>query len=575
MIRPLLRHAAILALAGGLAACSDEQLAVTNPNSGDTKRVLGTPLDAENLLGTYYKRWSSGVYGSTTDLVGMANMYSLMNYSSLANSSQNSHAPFSGAANANTPGNVASGEQFRLYSILGEVNRVAASFLTQMSKNGLTLGSTNRDNRARAFAEFLNGMSIGYVALMYDSLSVVSEGQSPEDPGMLIGYKAAHDSSMAAFQRAMDATNKDGAGSDGFPFPSTWIPAASGTVDRPVPTSWTKPEFIRLIRSYRARIRANMPRTPAEGATVDWDAVIADAQNGFTADHLITTSTTSGPGNAWVSQYQPPASTWHQMPPFYIGMADTSGSYAAWIAQPLAERGSGNTVYHMVTPDRRFPQGVSRTDQQTDFPLTQCQPASTICKRYFVNRQTADRTEGLGWGWSEYEFARFYSWARSGDGTAQNGNLIFMTKAELDMLQAEGLYRKKQFAAAGALVNVTRVRNGLPAITVFDETTPVPGSATQCIPKIPVAPSYKTLGCGNLWEALKYEKRIETAYTHYSPWYLDERRWGDLPEGTPLFWATPYQDMQARGKSLSEIYGAGPGAGNAPNSVSGKSTYGW
>ena len=48
MIRPLLRHAAILALAGGLAACSDEQLAVTNPNSGDTKRVLGTPLDAEN-----------------------------------------------------------------------------------------------------------------------------------------------------------------------------------------------------------------------------------------------------------------------------------------------------------------------------------------------------------------------------------------------------------------------------------------------------------------------------------------------------------------------------------------------
>jgi hypothetical protein len=192
-----------------------------------------------------------------------------------------------------------------------------------------------------------------------------------------------------------------------------------------------------------------------------------------------------------------------------------------------------------------------------------------------VNRQTADRTEGLGWGWSEYEFARFYSWARSGDGTAQNGNLIFMTKAELDMLQAEGLYRKKQFAAAGALVNVTRVRNGLPAITVFDETTPVPGSATQCIPKIPVAPSYKTLGCGNLWEALKYEKRIETAYTHYSPWYLDERRWGDLPEGTPLFWATPYQDMQARGKLLSEIYGAGPGAGNAPNSVSGKSTYGW
>src|SRR5262245_46341461 len=187
MIRPLLRHAAILALTGGLAACSDQQLEVTNPNSGDTKRVLGTPNDAENLLGTYYKRWSSGVYGSTTDLVGMANMFSLVNYSSLANSSQNSHAPFSGAANTNTPGNVASGEQFRLYSYMGEVNRVASSFLTQMSKNGLTLGSTNRDQRARAFAEFLNAMAMGYAALMHDSISIVAEGQLAEDAGVLIG----------------------------------------------------------------------------------------------------------------------------------------------------------------------------------------------------------------------------------------------------------------------------------------------------------------------------------------------------------------------------------------------------
>ena len=32
-------------------------------------------------------------------------------------------------------------------------------------------------------------------------------------------------------------------------------------------------------------------------------------------------------------------------------------------------------------------------------------------------------------------------------------------------------------------------------------------------------------------------------------WYLDSRGWGDLPEGTALFWAVPYQELQSRGLS--------------------------
>ncbi len=87
---------------------------------------------------------------------------------------------------------------------------------------------------------------------------------------------------------------------------------------------------------------------------------------------------------------------------------------------------------------------------------------------------------------------------------------------------------------------------------------------------------FTKVGCGNLWEALKYEKRIETAYTQYAPWYLDMRGWGDLPKDTPLFWAVPYQDLQARGRPISAIYGAGIGVGNAPNSAAvGPTTYGW
>jgi len=295
MIRKLIPFAALASVMAA-GACSDSSLAFQNPNSGDTKRVLGSPADAENLLGSYFKRWVVGMYGSTGDLQGMANIFALENMSSLANNCQNSHYPFGTAVNYNQPsGNVCTGENQRLYAILGEVNRVATSFLSAQAA-GLTLGSAARDNRDAAFAEFLNGIAIGSVALWYDSLGVVSTGMSTQDAGKLIGYKAAGDSALVHLQNAIDLANKSNTSSDGFPIPATWMPG---------PLSYSQAEFIKLVRTYRARIRANLARTPAERGAVDWASVIADAQNGITADEDVTSSTTAGPSmSGWRSQYE-------------------------------------------------------------------------------------------------------------------------------------------------------------------------------------------------------------------------------------------------------------------------------
>jgi hypothetical protein len=78
-----------------------------------------------------------------------------------------------------------------------------------------------------------------------------------------------------------------------------------------------------------------------------------------------------------------------------------------------------------------------------------------------------------------------------------------------------------------------------------------------------------------MFEAMKWEKRMEESFVQFGAWFLDGRGWGDLPETTALFWAVPYQDLQARGYGIGAIYGAGLGAGNAAASVAGKSTYGW
>jgi len=554
------RYVPLLAAAGLAAAFGCNQLEVTNPNNPDAERALATAGDAENLMASYYKRWHDGIYRTLGNFEGMANIMSFQNYSDLANNCQNARFPFSGAYNLNTIGNVCAGEQARVYQVEQEVARVASTLLRRMD-DGLTLGTPGRNARFRAMGEFLRGVSLGYTALFYDSAAVVSPSTDPQEAGELSSYTVVMDSAYVALQRAIDAANTPGFVS----LDATWIPS---------PTSFTGADFVRLIRSYRARLRANVARNPTERAAVNWDLVIADAQNGITADHLNVTNATNGPFRTWVAQYDPPAGLWHQMPPWIIGMGDVSGSYAAWIATPVGARGAGNNAFFMVTPDRRFPQGNTRGEQQADFAMTSCEKAAQVCKRYFANRIGNDQFNSLGWGWSNYDFVRFHSWARAGDaGSGATGAITFMTKAEIDMLEAEGHIRKGNFGAAATLINKTRVPNGLPALTDLNNTSPVPGGA-NCVPKVPVAP-YTIVACGNMLEAMKWEKRIETAYTHFAAWYLDSRGWGDLAEGTPLFWAVPYQDLQARGFLPNEIYSAGAGVGTAPNSAAAKGTYGW
>jgi hypothetical protein len=576
MLRNLIRCGA-LAGALGLGAC---ELVVTNPNNPETKRVLASPADVESLLGTEFLRFHTAMYGSTGNQWGMAAVQAFEDFSSLSNNCLGQRVGIPRAANDNQAGNGCNGEQSRVYNIEHEVMRITTSILNKFSDPTFNLGppgTTARNQRAQAFAHFVRGLAMGYLALFYDSSAIVTPDLGPEDGGTLVVYNEVMDSALANLQKAIDYATAPASGpsSDGFPFPSTWLPS---------PTTWTAANFVQIIRTYRARLRANVARTPTERAAVDWAAVVADAQNGITADHNLTTNSSSGPFNSWVAQFMS-FTTWHQMTPFVIGMADGSdGAYQAWLQLPLNDRGNGAETFFMTTPDTRFPQGATRTAQQADFAISSCSTANTICKRYFVNRPTGnDLKSGPSWGYSNYDHVRFYQWSTAAASTARNGPFPFFTLAELDLLQAEGQYRLGNFAAAGALINKSRTRvgtatvpgGGLPAITVFDQTTPVPGGAS-CVPKYPGGPSFNTVACGTLWEALKYEKRIETAYTHFAAWFLDMRGWGDLPEGTGTDWAVPYQDLQARTTpgNVHLIYSTGgSGAGNTHTAA--KGTYGW
>lgn len=565
MLRNILRYAALAGVIG-VSACD---LAVENPVSPPTEKVLASPDDTESLLGSYYRRWHAGMYGSGTNVWLMSTVMSFESYSSLNNFCMNERVGFPRAPNNNAISNSCAAEQSRVYFYMEEVVRVASNILGSLNDESFQAAATGAGwtpgqiPRAKAFAEFLRGLALGYLALTYHEAAVVSVGQAGDDPGQLARYDVVADSAFVAFENALSHASAAQTAEAAISIPQEWIPTTN---------TLNMANFARLIRSYRARIRANVARTPAERANdVNWAEVIADATAGIQVDHDNITDRTAGPfdeGVRLLNAY----GLWHQMPPFIIGMADTSTSYPNWIAEPIETRGSA-TLFHLSTPDQRFPQGTSRAAQQADFRVEDCQPlADGGCPRYVRNRP-ANRDLAASWGSSEYDFVRFYPWAYLGDGSSPRvGPMIFFTKAELDLLEAEGQLRAGNFARAATLINRTRVANGgLNAVSPTAAGTPLIPTH-PCVPRVPVNASPNgggTTQCGDLMEALKYEKRLETSQTHFMAWFIEGRGWGDLPQGTPVDWATPYQDLQAR---RLDIYSSGSGMRVEP---AGTSTYGW
>jgi hypothetical protein len=85
------------------------------------------------------------------------------------------------------------------------------------------------------------------------------------------------------------------------------------------------------------------------------------------------------------------------------------------------------------------------------------------------------------------------------------------------------------------------------------------------------ARAYIATKCGDMLEAMKWEKRMESAYAGYGIWYFDGRGWGDLPEGTPIHWPVPWQEKDARVEPFTPVLGGVGRPGGSPAST----TYGF
>lgn len=574
-MRKLVRVVTVVGAAAGVVVACSDPLSVKNKQNPGTDQVLKRASDVEQLLGTGYNTVHQGTLGTTVVVSGAGGndnvqtqlqVLALENYSTLANFGMGPRGGLPRNAIQNYRNNPVAAGNFRDFSVLQRAARSAADGIAKFNDPTFTTTDPARDLRARAFGYFVLGTALGNAALVYDSVAIVT----PETPFAEVTPLAGYDDAMKAALLYLDTAIVIGTKAEAataFPLPSGWVNG----------NSLSQANFARLVRSYRARFRAGVARTPAERKAADWTQIIADAENGITADLNINMDPNAGWSMAWPIQHYLYGS-WHMMTPLIIGMADTTNAFATWLPQPLGSK----TPFLIRTPDRRFPPGDTRGAQNTGSGGT----ANAVVPpngQYLRNRSAGDDVFDGSWGNSFYDFVRFRDFFNK----SRIGPYPVMTKAEMDLLAAEGYLYKNNFAAAAALIDVYRVRNSLPPVAgITDLTTPVPGAvyttdattgkavlgaavpgASNCVPRVPVGPS--ATACGNIFEALKWEKRLETAYTGYGMWYFDSRGWGDLPEGTALSFPVPYQELDTRVIPAYTLGGIG-GQAAAP-----KGTYGY
>jgi len=537
----LIASASLLVL--GASAC-DQRLSVEDLSDPDVARVFATGQSIESTIGAGYQTVHNAM-ANTNNEPGVE-VWGLESYSSLNNFNLGTRSAIPRLPINNVIGAPSIFSEFTALSKEARLVINAMNALDALVKSGKTTGTPARDMRARSFGFFVAGTSLGWLAIMYDSAAIVGPGMPSDSIPPLSGAQDVMKAALVLLDSALNIANNPAA-SSAFPLEAAWMGNATG---------FSLDQYKRVIRSYRARFRAGIARTPAQAAQVDWAKVIDDAENGINFNFMVN----SGGSTGWnvgyeVTRYQDP--TWSEMTMMYMGMADVSGAYANFIAQDYAHK---NGWFLVITPDQRWPQGATRAAQNT----ASVQPTSVASKPYISNRLVGNDVVGDGWGISFYDYFR-YRYIKTNSNT---GPFPEFLKAENDLLAAEGYIRTGKIAEAAAKIDLSRVANGgLPALSgvITSATQPVPGGAS-CVPQVPTPSG--TVACGNILEAMKYEKRIENTYASFGRFWIDGRAWGDLPEGTPLEFPVPYQEMQTRQKPY---YLLGPGFGSA----AAKGTYGF
>jgi hypothetical protein len=530
----------------GLVAIACQDLDVVNYNAPDRFRALGDPNDVETLIYSAYRLWWTSAHHNQPNraLSVMGNETT----SALTGSAVYDVAREPREMIPNTQTYPGWWVMRRPWDQRWQVISNAIDGLRAIEEGGLRIKERVGDElvdvtiRAQAFAHFLAGLGHTYLAYHFDQSYIYTpDMELAEDLDFRDLGKAGFDfhpyDEVAAVGRELLEKSIEMMAQSPRPIPAHWTNSVELSAE----------DFARIAHSFIARSLVYTPRSPEERAAVDWNQVLYHLDNGIQQDLWARYEE-----NVWIASYKlytqflNDARASNRL----VGPADTSGAYQDWLAAPVNER----TRFRVETPDRRI-----------------TGPTSTSNGSYFAYRSSslsnaATRGQYLNSYYTSHRFG-------GQDGVRENGILVTMPVLEMEFIRAEAYYRLGRKEEAAEIINRTRTAPriingveypGLPPVTA-DGVPPSP----DCVPRKPYRLPDGTVPCGDLWDALMYEKRIELHGIEALIPYADARGWGQLVEGTPLHFPVPARELEIIGYPEYSFGGVGrPGSAPPPTTVS-------
>jgi hypothetical protein len=454
------------------AACVD--LEVTNPNNPDIARALASPADVARIAQSSVQSWYlAATHYEPAMMLQVTADAATANFGNFGMRFNNEEPriPYNNQS--------ASGDELAArrpwvlhYSAIGAANDAMKALA-----NGVTLGTTAKDEVVKSQALWTQAATLSEIALLFDKGFVVDENLEglPE----LKSYADMKTAALAKWDALIALTAGKTWQWDAAAFPMFDVPQVTAAV------------LNRMAKTMAARLLVLSARTPSENTATSWSSVLSYANAGITGTGLIDMdiSVTGDGGVNWYDYIKLYGNldNWTRVDQRLINRMDAD----------IPSRFNGVTNQLVSTPN----------DNRLGVRVGTCGSNPTTCltgvTNDYVDLRTVIGDPGRGITKQSTFYHQRYRAVSFGTPLATHvgKEMIYVLAAENDLMIAEALVRTGgDKARAATLINKTRVtRGGLTALTGAESNTA-------------------------LLDAIDYERDVELLNTNGIVTFADRRR---------------------------------------------------
>ncbi len=196
----------------------------------------------------------------------------------------------------------------KLYAVLNSSNDVLKVIQNGMEIGDIDASGAGKDTKmVEAMAYYIQGLSLGYLALNYDNAFIITDEVTDPADVTLSTYKEVAAAAIKSLQKCANLAQNNS-----FIIPSDWINGKD----------YANNELAKQAYSYMARIMVYNSRNAADNAAVDWSTVLTYANQGITSDLEIYMDNVNWKN--WVYHYTYERDDWVRVDARIINLMDNS-----------------------------------------------------------------------------------------------------------------------------------------------------------------------------------------------------------------------------------------------------------